>query len=88
MTRSNILVIDAHPMNIPGVWRIRAGNKQVATLVQPNVDVSLGLLPTSEHVIAAVREVTPTLPITEATKIRYAGGELHRWVHFAKAIRP
>lgn len=75
-----ILTIDAHPMGVPGVWRIRIGNAVVATLVQPNVAVALKQLPTADEIRDAVREVSPQYAVTEETCVRYAGGTLAEWI--------
>lgn len=73
------LTIDAHPMGVPGVWRIRYGRKVVATLVQPNVSVEMHILPTAQEVRDAVRDVSPDCGITDETPVRWAGGELNKW---------
>lgn len=73
------LTIDAHPMGVPGVWRIRSGNTTLATLVQPNLAVELGQLPTHSEIRDAVREVSPGYGVTDQTPIQWAGGELNKW---------
>ena len=70
------LTIDAHPMGVAGVWRIRSGNAVVATLVQPNVAVELRKLPTDTEVRDAVREVSPAYGVTDQTPVLWAGGTI------------
>ena len=73
------LTVDAHPMGVPGVWRIRAGNTVMATLVQPTVAVEMHILPTATEIREAVREVSPGYGVTDMTPVQFAGGELHKW---------
>lgn len=75
-----ILTVSAHPMKIPGVWCIRLGRKVVAALVQPNLSVMMGVLPTATEVRNAVLEVYPQSGVTDQTKVRFAGGELQTWI--------
>lgn len=70
------LTIDAHPMGVAGVWRIRSGRAVVATLVQPTFAVELHQLPTDTEIRDAVREVSPAYGVTDQTPVQWAGGTL------------
>lgn len=66
------LSVRRHP-TVAGWWIIRYSNTIVASLVQPNVSVELGLLPTVEEARKAVLEVAPSCGVTESTPIRIDG---------------
>lgn len=77
-----VLLIEHHPtIDIPGVWNIRIGRNTVATLVQPNLDVTLGILPTNTAIRGAALEISPACGITDQTPVRFVGGELQKWVN-------
>lgn len=65
------LIVDRHPIGIIGVWRIRHGRTILASLVQPYLDISLGLQPTAEQVRQAVRDVSPGYGVTDVTPVTF-----------------
>lgn len=68
-----VLTVGRHPQGIPGLWIIKHGNTVLASLVQSNLDVSLGIKPTADDVRQAVRDISPGYGVTAQTPVKWTG---------------
>lgn len=68
------LTVEAHPTAGTGCWRIRHGYGVVlAVLVQPEIEIRLGIRPDAAAIRQAVRDVAPGYGVTESTPVHWRG---------------
>lgn len=61
--------LTARQDKVGGFWRISLGGKTVGALVQPNYEISLGIVPTANDIRATIKELHPELPINDAVAV-------------------